>query len=458
MAAKDTFTKTVANTAFDFAKIQLLENHLDKHAQATANGKEQFKNLPLARNRAEHIRWRAIENLDKYLLEFETNCTRNGIKLLWAPEAADALLEIEEIFKKHKITSAVKSKSSVCEEIGLGKHLEAKGFNITETDVADTVIKKTGDTSSHVILPALHKKHQEIVPHFRAQLPEDREQTIEDTVSVIANGTRKKYFEAQAGITGCNFLIADPGSIALTENEGNIIFSSGIPQVHIVLAGIDKIIPSMGDLDTLWPLLATYGTGQRITSYNTIINGPKGAKDTDGPQEVYVVLIDNGRSSLLAKKEQRPALTCIKCGACSNVCPVYKTIGGHAYGIINPGPIGAVTAQHLQPKEGFTHLSGASTLCGKCDQVCPVNIEIHNLLVENRRENAENQKHGLIENYVWKMIIGAMLNRKKMNRGETFKNLIIKSSYKKDWGERREFPELAKKSFNQLWREQHNEK
>jgi L-lactate dehydrogenase complex protein LldF len=275
---------------------------------------------------------------------------------------------------------------------------------------------------------------------------------------VIASGTRKKYFEAQAGITGCNFLIADPGSIALTENEGNILFSSGIPQVHIVLAGIDKIIPAAGDLDTLWPLLATYGTGQKITSYNTIINGPKGAKDTDGPQEVYVILIDNGRSSLLAKKEQRPALTCIKCGACSNVCPVYKTIGGHAYGIINPGPIGAVTAQHLQPKEGFSHLSGASTLCGKCDQVCPVNIEIHNLLVENRRENAENEKHGLIENYVWKMIIGAMLNRKKMNRGETFKNLIIKSSYKKDWGERREFPELAKKSFNQLWREQHNEK
>jgi L-lactate dehydrogenase complex protein LldF len=161
MAAKDTFNKTIATTAFDFAKIQLLENHLDRHAQATANGKEQFKNLPLARNRAEHIRWRAIENLDKYLLEFETNCTRNGIKLLWAPEAADALLEIEEIFKKHKITAAVKSKSSVCEEIGLGKHLEGKGFAITETDVADTIIKKTGDTSSHVILPALHKKHQE---------------------------------------------------------------------------------------------------------------------------------------------------------------------------------------------------------------------------------------------------------------------------------------------------------
>lgn len=458
MAAKDNFQKTVAAAAFDFNKIQMLDGHLQKHTKATTEGKEQFKNLPLARNRAEHIRWKAIENLDKYLLEFESNCSRHGTKVLWAPEITDAQLEIEEILKRHKIQSVVKSKSSVCEEIGLSKFLQNKGYTVTETDVADVVLKKTGDTPSHVILPALHKTHNEIKPYFKAEVREGEEHKISDTVNTIAHETRPQYFTAQAGITGCNFLIADPGSIALTENEGNIIFSSGVPKVHIVVAGIDKMIPAMGDLDNLWPLLSTYGTGQKLTAYNTIINGPKQPKEMDGPEELYVILVDNGRTELLPKKEQRPALTCIKCGACSNVCPVYKTIGGHAYDIPNPGPIGAVMAQHTHPKSDYRHLSDASTLCGKCDQVCPVNIEIHNLLIENRRENTENEKHGLIENYVWKMIIGAMLNRKKMNRGETFKGLIIKSSYKKDWGTRRQFPELAKKSFNQLWREQHNEK
>lgn len=458
MAAKENFRKTIETKAFDFTNIKRLGNYLDKYAAASATGKEQFKNLALARNRAGHLRQKAIDNLDKYLLEFEANATRQGIKILWAPDAADAQKEIDNLLQQHKIKKVVKSKSSVCEEIGIASYLNSKGYQVNETDIADVVVKKTGDTGSHMVLPALHKTHDEIKPHFKVPMPEGLGQQIEDTVNVIAHQTRSSFFEAQAGITGCNFLIADPGCIALTENEGNIIFTSGIPKVHIVVAGIDKIIPSMGDLDVLWPLLAAYGTGQKITTYNTIINGPKTTREADGPSEIYVVLVDNGRTNLLAKKEQRVALTCIGCGACANVCPVYKTIGGQAYGVWQPGPIGAVKAQHIMGKEDYSHLSRSSTLCGKCDDVCPVNIDIHNLLLENRREHNEKEKHGFIENYVWMVIKGAMLSRKKMNRGETFKNLIIKSSYKKEWGERREFPELAKKSFNQLWREQHDEK
>lgn len=446
MSARDNFRDTIAVEARNFPRISRLENSLGNFARALVHGKEQYTQLELARNRAESIRHKAIENLDKYLLEFESTATRNGIKILWAPEKKDALNEIEEILKKHKVQSVVKTKSSVCEEIGLSKHLEQKGIRLAETDVADVILKKTGDTSSHLILPAIHKSYEEIAPHFGGH------EKVEKTVSAISDGVRNNYFEAGAGITGCNFLIAESGSVALTENEGNIIFTSGIPAVHIIVAGIDKVIHSLNELDTLWPLLSTYGTGQKLTAYNTIINGPRTVKEADGPQEVYVILVDNGRTELLAKKEQRPALTCIKCGACANVCPVYKTIGGQAFDVANPGPIGAVSAQHTKGEE-YRHLSDASTLCGKCHDACPVNIELHNLLVENRHENKKKERGGLIDSYLWNQVKGAMLNRKKMNGGEFFKNLIIKSSYKKDWGEEREFPQLAKKSFNQLWKE-----
>ncbi len=450
-------TNSIAEIATQ-EKATLLGKHLKEYAQNHATGKQQYSNIALARKRAEHIRLKAIENLDKYLLEFESNCSRRGTKVLWAPEKQDALNEIEEILKTHKVRQIVKTKSSVAEEIGLRKVLEQKGFDVTETDVADAILKTTNDTPSHVIMPAIHKSHTDIAQSFLLDKAEGNPQTISETIEKITENTRSKYFQAQAAITGCNFLIANPGSIALTENEGNILFSSGIPHVHIVIASIDKVIPSLADLDTLWSLLATYGTGQKITAYNTIINGPRQAKEQDGPKELYIILLDNGRSEILAKNEQRKTLTCIKCGACANVCPVFKTIGGQAYNLPNPSPIGAAMAQHTHDRAEYEHLSDASTLCGKCDDVCPVNIDIHNFLIENRKENQDAKNTGFFDNYLWKVIKGAMLSRKKMNRGETFKSLIIKSSYKKDWGDNREFPVSAKKSFNQLWREQNNEK
>jgi L-lactate dehydrogenase complex protein LldF len=457
MGKRADFNTTVSAEIASKEKANLLGVHLDKYAQNFSVGKQQFSNLDLARKRAEHIRVKAIENLDKYLLEFESNIGRGGAKVLWAPEKEDALKEVEEILNSHKIKQVVKTKSSVAGEIGLRKNLEQKGFEVTETDVADAILKATDDKPSHVIIPALHKSHADIAPSFLGDNAEGENQTISDTVEKIALNVHGKYFQAKAAITGCNFLIADPGSVALTENEGNILFSSGVPDVHIVIASIDKIIPTITDLETLWPLLATYGSGQKITSYNTIVNGPRKGKENDGPKELYIILVDNWRSEVLAKNQQRKALTCIKCGACANICPVFKTIGGQVYGLPNPSPIGAVTAQHTHGRAEYKHLSEASTLCGKCDNVCPVNIDIHNLLIENRNENREAENKGFFDNYTWKAIRGAMLNRKKMNRGETFKNLIIKSSYKKDWGESREFPSTAKKSFNQLWREQNNE-
>jgi L-lactate dehydrogenase complex protein LldF len=224
-----------------------------------------------------------------------------------------------------------------------------------------------------------------------------------------------------------------------------------------VLAGIERIVPNINDLDLLLPLLAAYGTGQNLTAYNTIV-GPRAAEDVDGPKEFIVILIDNGRSNLLALPDQRQALACIKCGACSNVCPVFQTIGGHAYGTAYTGPIGAVITPIMKGLDEYKHLSNASTLCGKCTDICPVKIDIHNHLLRNRRDVVNN---GLAKNaeklmwFSWKKI---MLARKNMNKGTSIKQFMLNSFFKSSWGERREFPKLAERSFNQMWREQFGQK
>jgi L-lactate dehydrogenase complex protein LldF len=222
-------------------------------------------------------------------------------------------------------------------------------------------------------------------------------------------------------------------------------------KTHIVLAGIEKILPSLNDLDLFWPLLANYGTGQNITSYNTLI-GPKDAAETDGAQDLIVVLIDNGRSELLSQADQRQALSCIKCGACLNVCPVFKTIGGQTYDTTYTGPIGSVVTPYLKGLNEYKHLSYASTLCGSCTDICPVKIDLHNHLLRNRRDAmTKTGKDG--EKMLWYTWKKMMLNRKTLNRGANIKNFMLRSFFKSEWGERREFPKVVEKSFNQLWRE-----
>ena len=266
----------------------------------------------------------------------------------------------------------------------------------------------------------------------------------------MRNELRDKFLKADIGITGANFLIADSGMVAIIENEGNARLSFSFAKTHIVIAGIEKVIPTLNDLDLFFPLLATYGTGQKITAYNTIV-GPRGTDETAG--DFFVILIDNGRSNLLAQGEQRQALGCIKCGACLNVCPVFKNIGGHTYGSVYTGPIGSVTTPFTNGIDEFKHLSFASSLCGRCTDVCPVKIDIHNHLLRNRRDiiHAGTAKSG--EKLVWFTWKKMMQNRKTMNKGASVKNFMLKQFFKTGWGERREFPKLSEKSFNQLWRE-----
>jgi L-lactate dehydrogenase complex protein LldF len=264
--------------------------------------------------------------------------------------------------------------------------------------------------------------------------------------------------QAEVGVTGANFIIADIGGIAVTENEGNARLSCAFPQTHIVIAGIEKVIPSMTDLGLFWPLLSTFGTGQKVTVYNTIITGPRQPNEKDGPDDMYVILLDNGRTNILANEKQRESLYCIRCGACLNACPVYKNIGGHTYGATYSGPIGSVITPHLKGMDEWKHLSYASSLCGNCTEVCAVKINLHELLLENRHEAVEEGHSTFGEKMVWKMWKQGMLRRKWMNMaGGNIKNWVV-NSLVKGWKEHRGDMEFPKKSFNELWREKRKTK
>ncbi len=244
----------------------------------------------------------------------------------------------------------------------------------------------------------------------------------------------------------------------MTENEGNARLSCSMPKTHIVVAGIEKVIPSMTDLGLFWPLLSTFGTGQKVTVYNTIVTGPKQANETDGPEDMYVILLDNGRTNILANEKQRESLYCIRCGACLNACPVYKNIGGHTYAATYSGPIGSVITPHLKEMGEWKHLSYASSLCGNCTEVCAVKINLHELLLENRHESVESGYGSFTEKMAWKMWKQAMLRRKWMNMANGgMKNRVV-NSMMKSWTAHRGKLEFPPKSFNQLWREKNNHK
>lgn len=416
-----------------------------------SKAKQQFSNLEAARERVASIRWKTFESLDKYLIEFEAGFTRNGGKLLWAQDAIEALNEVLSILSKKKIKRVVKSKSMTSEEINLEKVLVENNVECVESDLGEFILQLSGDKPSHMVTPAAHKSLDEITAMFKDKFSLEGNPGPEQLSDYTRSILREKFKKAGASITGANFLLADTGSIGITENEGNVLMGMSFPKIQIVIAGIDKILPSVNDLDLFFPLLATHGTGQDLTAYNSLITGPRTNGEKDGPEEIYLVLIDNGRSSLLAKQEQRSAINCIRCGACLTACPVYNVVGGHAYRSVYSGPIGSVILPHQQNKEENKHLSYASTICGKCTEVCPVKIELHKLLLYNRKDFRadKDSKAEKIAYYFWKK---AMLKRELMNKGGSrTKNFVIRNFFGKGWGTRREMPRVAPKSFNERW-------
>ena len=429
-------------------------HNITQYDSKVIEGKEQFSSLKLAKSRIAAIKHKSVENLEKYLIEFESNFIKRGGKVIWAQNAEEAVKEALRIMQKAKVKTAVKTKSMVSEEINLKEALEKNSIEAIETDLGEYILQLRNEPPSHSVTPAMHLSTDDVVKIFNEKKGTPLDWSPEQITNFVRQELREKYPKADVGISGANFLIADVGAIAITENEGNGLMSLAFPKVHIAIVGVEKMIPSILDLDIFWPILSTFGTGQNLTVYNTIYTGPKQSGESDGPDEMFVILLDNGRSELLDKTEQRQALSCIGCGACSNVCPVYQTIGGHAYGTTYSGPIGSIIAPHLKGMQEFKHLSYASTLCGKCTEICPVKIDIHKLLLLNRRDSVENGLSAKTDNWIWHFWKRAMLKRSKMDKGGAkLKNFMLKQFFKKTWGERRELPQTVTKSFNQIWRE-----
>lgn len=454
-ATADSFIAKSTIKAADLEHRRKINFNIGRYNTSVLQGKTQYENITLARERAKNTKWRAIETLDQQLEEFEQHFSRRGGKVIWAENSQQAMEEILAICKRKNCKTLVKSKSMVTEEIHLNDALAANGIDSIETDLGEYIQQLDGEAPYHIVTPAMHKSKEDVARLFAEKLGTDPRLTPEQLTLVARNILRKKYVEAEVGVTGANFIISDIGAVAVTENEGNARLSCAFPKTHIVIVGIEKMIPSITDLALFWPLLSTFGTGQKMTVYNTIISGPRQPKETDGPDEMIVILLDNGRTNILKNPKQRESLYCIRCGACLNACPVYKNIGGHAYGATYSGPIGSVITPHLQGMNDFKHLSYASSLCGNCTEVCAVKINLHELLLENRKESVDEGLTSLTERLAWKAWKISSLNRALMNIGSgALKNKLVNRMFT-SWTRNRSELQFSQKTFNQLWKEKH---
>ncbi len=451
------FLAASEKVAFDSEHREKIKFNMSRYDNAVDKGKKRYRNLEIARERAGFLKYKVINELDRYLIEFEDNFTANGGKIIWAQNSDEAINEILKIASNHNVKSAVKSKSMTTEEIELNDAFVKEGIDVVETDLGEFIVQKAGQKPYHIVTPAMHMSKKDVALLYNEKFGTSEDLTPEELTQYTRELLRNKFTSADLGVTGANFLIADTGSIALTENEGNGMLTMSFPKVHIAIAGIEKIIPKLEDLDLYWPLLAVHGTGQPMTVYNSIISGPRKNGETDGPENMYLILLDNGRTNLLKEERQRQALSCIRCGACLNSCPVYKNIGGHTYNTTYSGPIGSVITPFMAGEKKFKHLSFASTLCGKCTTVCPVKIPLHELLLVNRNHSVKKGQYTFLEKQTISISSRALRSRKMLDllSGGT-KNSLMKFAVSKSWGPRRELPEIAPKSFSQIWKEKEN--
>ncbi|TFF40118.1 LutB/LldF family L-lactate oxidation iron-sulfur protein [Mucilaginibacter psychrotolerans] len=448
------FLETAEQKVFDTDHRRIINHNIGKYDASVARGLSRMINLDNSKKKGHAIKWKVMENLDKFLPEFEANFQKRGGKVIWANDAEEAQREILNILTRANAKTVIKSKSMATEEIHLNEFLESNDIESVESDLGEYIVQLLGQRPYHIVTPAMHLSKEDIARLFHNRFGTPIDATPEQLTQKARELLREKYLRADVGITGANFLIADTGSISISENEGNARLTTTFPKIQISIVGIEKIIPSIADLDLFLPMLATHGTGQNLTVYNTLLSGPRQPGETDGPNEMYVILLDNGRTNLLAQKEQRQGLYCIRCGACLNVCPIYKNIGGHTYETAYTGPIGSVITPHMRGMEDFKHLSFASSLCGACTSVCPVKIDIHKMLLLNRRDAVKENLVTKKERWGWAGWKKGMLKRKTMDFfSGKMKNYLLKLFFKKSWGQYKEMPEVAEKSFSKQWAE-----
>ncbi len=462
--AAQQFLQDAAVKSADLAHREIIRRGMDSYDAAHLKGRARINDWEAAREKCQEIKREAINHLDRYLLQFEEQVKARGGHVFWAANSEEACTYVKNLAVERGVRTVVKSKSMVTEEIHLGAALEKANIKVWETDFGEFIVQLREEAPYHIVTPAMHLKRDQIATLFREKL--DPEINSDDPAYLMAVARRKlrqAFFEAEMGISGANFLVADAGVIAISTNEGNGRLCTSVPRIHVVVTGIEKVIPRLEDLAVLWPVLATSGTGQGITTYSTLIGGARRPGEVDGPEEFHVVLVDNGRSQLLADAEQREVLHCIRCGACLNICPVFRHVGGHTYGTTYPGPIGSVLTPHLNGIKEFKHLSYASSLCGACTSVCPVKIDLHHHLLQNRRNATEAGATKTSERILFRAWSRAMLHPRiyalggwsvrqalRMIYGLGMKGTILDPM--RVWNQYRSPVHLPSESFRARWR------
>lgn len=416
------------------------------------------------RETAHQIKRYSIEHLADLLEEFERNATANGMKVYWAETEEQACGYVLDIARREQASLIVKSKSMVTEEIRLSHALEKEGIETVETDLGEFIVQLAGEGPSHITTPAIHKTREDIGRLFADRLGVHYSSDPAHLTGIARDVLREKFLKAQVGISGGNFAIAETGDIIIVENEGNARLTTTVPRVHVAVLGIEKVIPRLEGLPTFLAILPRSGTGQKITSYVSLIRSPRRPGELDGPEEIHVVLLDNGRSEILADPKMREVLYCIRCGACLNVCPVYQTVGGHTYGSVYPGPIGSAFTPLMASLEEAKDLPYASSLCGRCSEICPVKIDIHHLLLWLRQKSVSDRLTNPFERLliqIWLMVMRSVaLYRFASKAGRLLQRFFPKRNGSLPvpiWSKSRDFPTLPPKTFRELWGDLKNE-
>jgi L-lactate dehydrogenase complex protein LldF len=454
------FKRDAQRMTKDLRHRSLIQTALKKYEVARDARKARFQDWQSARQTAAEIKWDAINHLDKYLTELVDKLEARGTKVHWATTGEQARQIILGIVREKKARSVIKSKVMTGEEIHLNEALEKAGLAVVESDFGEYIVQLRHEAPYHFVFPAMHLLRGEISDLFERELGSKPTDSPEELMIIARRVLRGKYLTADVGISGANFAIAETGMISITENEGNARLTCAFPSTHIALMGIEKVLPKMEDLALFLPMLATAGAGQTLTGYNSLYGGPRQPGEPDGPEEFHLVLLDNKRTHLLADAEQRDALHCIRCGACLNVCPIYRNVGGHSYGTTYQGPIGSVITPHLRGLQDWKHLSHASSLCGACTETCPVKIDLHHHLLQNRR-NAAAQRAIWWEKLAFKFF-AFVANRPalfslagKLGRAGQRLHPLIKGTRldpARAWTASRELPVIADQTFHEFWR------
>jgi L-lactate dehydrogenase complex protein LldF len=410
--------------------------------------KARFRDWEHARDAASLAKWSAVNRLDELLPRFVANFEANGGQVHWARTAEEAREIVLELLRAAKAKAVIKSKCMTSEEIHLNAALEQEGYGVVESDLGEFIQQLRGEPPYHFVFPCMHVRRHEISDLFEKHLGTHPTDSPEELTMIARRYMRQLYVDADVGITGANFLVAETGQISITENEGNARLTVALPRIHIAISGIEKVVEHLDDLAVLLPMLATAGAGQPMTCYNTLYAGPRQDGECDGPDEMHLVLLDNQRTAILADPEQRDSLHCIRCGACLNVCPIFKNVGGFTYG---------TTYQHLRGLADWNHLSGASSLCGACSDACPVRIDIHHHLLHNRRNAARTapnrwEKLGhkmfvMVARRPWVFAFGGAVFRKTLGLVKALRPPLVR-----DWLATRDLPAAPPKSFREEWR------